>query len=165
MFALLCFVGRCPKHVPRVPDSSRVAEDVVRVLAKNPSAVTLRGMNTYLVSRGMSRFLIDSGDGRRKEFAAILKRTMREGGCERLSGILVTYWYPDHCGGIELVRETLNDRTIKAYKMVRKTKDEVSAVEEEEGGGGKQKFRHYVDMCDVFKCEGAMLREMHTPGH
>ena len=72
------------------------------------------------------------------------------------------------------VRESVRrDENFKAFKMVRKEKGEIAVArrtDEDDGGEGKhtkERRRHYVDIRDgdVFKCTGATLVAMHTPGH
>jgi len=153
-----------PRNAKELAKIARMSERVIRILGENASQLTLQGTNTYLVGTGSSRFLIDCSDGRKREYEKNLKKAMRDNKVDRIEAILITHWHPDHCFGIESVRKCLNDYTIQAYKMVRARKGELAVRKQK---FQKQKHRHYVDIKDgdVFKCEGATLVAMHTPGH
>ena len=166
--------GKQPKGLPELPRTTRLSKNVVRILGGNPSALTLQGTNTYLVGSGEVRWLIDAGDGRRKcGYGDALRTAMKEHKVKRLHGILLTHWHPDHAFGVSAVRKACGDERLQAFKMVRKEKGEIAVArrtDEDDGGEGKhtkERRRHYVDIRDgdVFKCTGATLVAMHTPGH
>ncbi|MDE3028687.1 MAG: MBL fold metallo-hydrolase, partial [Paracoccaceae bacterium] len=69
-----------------------VENNVRRVLAPNPSPMTFRGTNTYLVGRGEVA-VIDPGPPSTAHMEAIL-RALEPG--ERISHILVTHSHLDH---------------------------------------------------------------------
>ena len=149
-----------------------MSKNVVRILAGNPSPLTLQGTNTYLVGSGEIRWLIDTGDGRGKcGYGDALREAMREYKVKKLHGILLTHWHPDHAFGVDVVRKACGDKRLQAFKMVRKEKGEMAVArrteENENEDRGKERRRHYVDIRDgdVFKCVGATLVAMHTPGH
>ena len=79
-----------PRHLPDLPPIKRVSDRVVRILGMNPSEFTLQGTNTYLVGTGPSRWLIDTGEGRR-EYIPLLRKAMEDEGVTGLEGILLTH--------------------------------------------------------------------------
>ena len=173
-FITLFTSSKQPRGVPTLPRISKLSKNVVRILGGNPSPLTLQGTNTYLVGSGEIRWLIDAGDGRKRcQYGNALRLAMREHKVKRLHGILLTHWHPDHAFGVDVVRKACGDARLQAFKMVRKEKGEMAVArrteeeDENEDGQGKEKRRHYVDIRDgdVFKCVGATLVAMHTPGH
>ena len=173
-FITLFTSSKQPRGVPTLPRISKLSKNVVRILGGNPSPLTLQGTNTYLVGSGEIRWLIDAGDGRKRcQYGNALRLAMQEHKVKRLHGILLTHWHPDHAFGVDVVRKACGDARLQAFKMVRKEKGEMAVArrteeeDENEDGQGKEKRRHYVDIRDgdVFKCVGATLVAMHTPGH
>jgi len=169
---LLFTSSKQPSGLPTLPRITKVSKNVVRILAGNPSPLTLQGTNTYLVGSGEIRWLIDTGDGRGKcGYGDALREAMREYKVKKLHGILLTHWHPDHAFGVDVVRKACGDKRLQAFKMVRKEKGEMAVArrteENENEDRGKERRRHYVDIRDgdVFKCVGATLVAMHTPGH
>ena len=169
---LLFTSSKQPSGLPTLPRTTKVSKNVVRILAGNPSPLTLQGTNTYLVGSGEIRWLIDTGDGRGKcGYGDALREAMREYKVKKLHGILLTHWHPDHAFGVDVVRKACGDKRLQAFKMVRKEKGEMAVArrteENENEDRGKERRRHYVDIRDgdVFKCVGATLVAMHTPGH
>jgi len=72
------------------PPGSRVE----RILAPNPSPMTLAGTNTYLVLRGGSAVAIDPGPPADVHVAAIVAAAARHGAT--IAAIAVTHGHPDH---------------------------------------------------------------------
>ena len=158
--ALRALAAPCPAHVPRLAPIVTLSDRVTRILALNPSALTLRGTNTYLVGTGRERALIDCGEGR-AGYDTLLLRAMRERGVERIACVVCTHWHPDHVGGLARVRRALG-YDVPAYKVIRKNKGEWVASEQTRGS-----VRAYVPVedDDVIRVEGATLRALRTPGH
>ncbi|EEH53475.1 uncharacterized protein MICPUCDRAFT_11085, partial [Micromonas pusilla CCMP1545] len=134
--------------LPPLPPIAKLSPRVIRVLGQNPSAFTLQGTNTYLVGTGKTRWLIDTGEGKRA-YAPLLRRAMKAHGVEGLEGVLLTHWHGDHVGGLASVRAMFPDVAVVAHK-----RDPRAA-------------RTYADVADgaVFRATGATIRAMHTPGH
>lgn len=134
---------------------------MVRVVACNPGKFTLNGTNTYLVGTGRRRILVDTGEGR-PAYIALLRRAMRETGCEDLEAILCTHRHYDHIGGLESIYEALG-RQVPTFKCRREGRE----------------WRHYrynarepsgvtflpLEDGQVIRTEGATLRTVLTPGH
>jgi len=156
--------------------------------------MTLQGTNTYLVGRGTSRILIDTGEGR-PEYISNLKEAMTKGKCKKIQMILLTHFHHDHVGGVSQVREAFG-KSIPVYKMpedaqerkmdaeaqlMKEMEDSKAEKEEKERTGGKQdeddgkereiekaaEEEKWLSITDgmLFKTEGATIEAMHTPGH
>lgn len=74
-----------------------VASRVVRVLAPNPSPMTLEGTNTYLVFGGREAIVIDPGPNDPSHIDAIVAAAKRNGAA--IAAIAVTHGHPDHAPG------------------------------------------------------------------
>ena len=167
------FAGPKPRHLPELPPIKRVSDRVVRILGMNPSAFTLQGTNTYLVGTGASRWLIDTGEGRR-EYVHLLRQAMEDEGVTGLEGILLTHHHGDHTGGLGDVRAMLKDMGVEspvlAYKRIRRDHGERAVRTHDNPGGDVDdptRSRCYAAVADgaIFRCEGATIRALHTPGH
>lgn len=167
------FAGPKPRHLPELPPIKRVSDRVVRILGMNPSAFTLQGTNTYLVGTGPSRWLIDTGEGRR-EYVHLLRQAMEDEGVTGLEGILLTHHHGDHTGGLGDVRAMLKDMGVEspvlAYKRIRRDHGERAVCTHDDPGGDVDdptRSRCYAAVGDgaIFRCEGATIRALHTPGH
>lgn len=101
---LLLWASGVSRELEVLPTIAAVAPGVLRVLGQNPSRLTLRGTNTYLVGRGPTRILVDASDGNDAYMAALL-RTCRDAGVHAISHVLLTHSHLDHMGGILRVRE------------------------------------------------------------
>ncbi len=77
---------------------------VERVLAPNPSPMTLEGTNSYLVFGGDGTAIaIDPGPADRAHVERI--RTVAKDGGARITAIAVTHGHPDHAPGAKLLQE------------------------------------------------------------
>jgi glyoxylase-like metal-dependent hydrolase (beta-lactamase superfamily II) len=74
-----------------------VASRVVRVLAPNPSPMTLEGTNTYLVLGGRDAIVIDPGPDDPSHIEAIQVAARAHGA--KIAAIAVTHGHPDHAPG------------------------------------------------------------------
>lgn len=141
-------------------EPSPVSPGIVRLVAENPSPLTFKGTNTYLV--GMTELaVIDPGPEDAGHRAAILKaaagRPIRQ--------ILVTHAHRDHVDGAPaLAAET--GATIYGYG-----RDEIEAVGPAVNPQGSE-FIDYVFKPDIVVGPGDVvegpewrLKAVHTPGH
>ena len=163
-FVAANFAGPPPRGLPPLPPIAKLSPRVIRVLGQNPSAFTLQGTNTYLVGTGKTRWLIDTGEGKRA-YAPLLRRAMKAHGVEGLEGVLLTHWHGDHVGGLASVRAMFPDVAVVAHKRVRRDKGEKALGEG--GNEDPRAARTYADVADgaVFRATGATIRAMRTPGH
>lgn len=86
-------------HLVPLPEVERLSPLCIRILGGNPSKFALQGTNTYLLGRGPTRILIDTGEGK-PSWAAALKKTLAEEKAT-ISSALISHWHPDHVGGIQ----------------------------------------------------------------
>ncbi|XP_037079018.1 LOW QUALITY PROTEIN: endoribonuclease LACTB2-like [Pollicipes pollicipes] len=145
-----------------LPGIAQLSDAVTRVLACNPSPMTLQGTNTYLVGTGRRRILVDTGSASVPEYVDRLERVLREADAE-LQEVVLTHWHPDHVGGLADIRRRLGAweecnalicvDTCQARKFPRPEAAETPGVTLLSDG-------------DVISTEGATLRVVvHTPGH
>ena len=80
----------------------QVAPGVRHLLAPNPSFMTGRGTNSYLVGE-REVTVVDPGPDRPEHVAAILREVAEAGG--RITGLLVTHGHSDHLPGAYRLRE------------------------------------------------------------
>ncbi|XP_037080170.1 endoribonuclease LACTB2-like [Pollicipes pollicipes] len=132
-----------------LPGVAQLSDAVTRVLACNPSPMTLQGTNTYLIGTGRRRILVDTGSASVPEYVDRLERVLREADAE-LQEVVLTHWHPDHVGGLADIRRRLGD--VPARKFPRPEAAETPGVTLLSDG-------------DVISTEGATLRVVHTPGH
>ncbi len=76
---------------------------ISRVLAPNPSPMTLDGTNTYLVAGDGEAIVIDPGPALEPHLDAICERAKNLG--LRIAAIAVTHGHPDHAPGAAPLRE------------------------------------------------------------
>ncbi|MCJ1269074.1 hypothetical protein MMC22_008963 [Lobaria immixta] len=122
----------------------RLSPLVIRILGGNPGKVfTLQGTNTYLVGKGSSRVLVDTGEGKPSWSAALSSVLSSE--TATVSDAILTHWHPDHVGGVEdLLRHCPK---AKVYK----NQPSVGQLNIADG--------------QLFQTEGATLRAFYCPGH
>ena len=144
-----------------------IDDSVRRVLAPNPSPMTFRGTNTYLVGRGEVA-VIDPGPISAPHMAAIL-RAMEPG--ERISHILVTHSHLDHSPLARPLSEATG-APVLAFgdsEAGRTPEMEALAAGNDIGGGEgvDQNFRPEVALADGAQLFGRdwTLTAVHTPGH
>lgn len=102
--SLLLWASGVSSALEVLPDVDAVAPNVIRILGQNPSRMTLRGTNTYLVGSGPKRILIDTSDGNAKYMETLL-RVCSEAGVREITDVLLTHGHYDHMGGILRVKE------------------------------------------------------------
>ncbi|KAI4930011.1 hypothetical protein J4E85_004634 [Alternaria conjuncta] len=128
-----------------LPEVEQVSDRVIRVLGGNPSKLkfTLQGTNTYIVGRGASRLLIDTGEGKPQWIASIKSLLSKEN--IAIDKVLLTHWHHDHIQGVPDLLAHSPDT--KVYKN--DPHDDWLAISD----GQK------------FETEGATLRAFFCPGH
>ena len=140
---------------------------VRRVLAPNPSPMTFRGTNTYLVGRGEVA-VIDPGPLSAPHMAAIL-RALEPG--ERISHILVTHSHLDHSPLARPLSAATGAPVLGfggSDAGRRPAMDALAAGGDIGGGEGvDQDFRPDVVLADGTRVSGRdwSLTAVHTPGH
>lgn len=137
-----------------------VSPGIVRIVADNPSPLTFKGTNTYLV--GMTELaVIDPGPRSDAHLAAVLKaaagRPVRQ--------IIVTHAHRDHVDGAEALRAATG---APIYGYGRETFPAVGPVTNPQGA----EYIDYVFEPDVKIGHGDVIDEkewrlqaVHTPGH
>jgi glyoxylase-like metal-dependent hydrolase (beta-lactamase superfamily II) len=144
-----------------------VENDVRRVLAPNPSSMTYRGTNTYLIGRGEVA-VIDPGPPSTAHMEAIL-RALKPG--ERISHILVTHSHLDHSPLARPLSQATGAPVLGfgAATAGRSPVMEALAVGGDIGGGEgvDQEFRPDITIADGAHVAGRdwTLVAVHTPGH
>ncbi|EDU49153.1 lactamase [Pyrenophora tritici-repentis Pt-1C-BFP] len=116
-----------------LPEIEKLSDRVIRVL----------GTNTYIVGRGLSRLLIDSGEGKPQWIASI--KTLLSTENITIDKLLLTHWHPDHIGGVSDLLSHSPDTQV--YKN------------EPHGAW------HPITDGQKFETQGATLRAFHCPGH
>ncbi|MGP6189215.1 MAG: MBL fold metallo-hydrolase [Vulcanimicrobiaceae bacterium] len=117
---------------------------ISRVLAPNPSPMTLDGTNTYLLAGDGEAIVIDPGPALEQHLAAIVARAKALS--VRISAIAVTHGHPDHAPGAAPLRERTG-ALVYAHQAAR--------------------FPHDVALTDGGRIavEGVELDVVEAPGH
>lgn len=126
----------------------RLAPNVVRIVAPNPSALTGPGTNTYVIGTGPSCVVVDPGPDDRVHVDRMLAAT---GG--RISHVLCTHSHPDHSPGAAALKAATG-----APVYGRPAPDD---------GYQDESYRPDAGLEDgeVIAVAGASIRALHTPGH
>ncbi|TYZ58452.1 hypothetical protein PybrP1_007970 [[Pythium] brassicae (nom. inval.)] len=164
--ALLLWASGVSRELEVLPAVAAVAPGVLRVLGQNPSRLTLRGTNTYLVGRGATRILVDASDGNDAYIAALL-RTCHDAGVREISHVLLTHGHLDHMGGILRVREAFPRARMLKYlprddAALRVSNAECALLGVEPLADGAE---FPVDNGDDPSAPHEVLRAVYTPGH
>ena len=80
------------QFAPEIGVAEDLGANIRRIVAPNPSPMTYRGTNTYLLGKG-DLAVIDPGPDNQAHLAAILRAV---GPHQRISHILVTHAHVDH---------------------------------------------------------------------
>lgn len=151
---------------PRPGQPLALAEGLRLVLAPNPSPMTERGTNSYLLGEG-ALTVLDPGPDDSRHLAALLAAPARG---ERITRILVSHAHVDHSPAARaLARET--GAPVLAYgdaQAGRSARMQRLAGQEIGGGEGVDAgFRPDEALPDGCELDigGLALRALHTPGH
>ena len=126
----------------------RLAPNLQRLVAPNPSPLTGPGTNTYVVGFGPHYLVIDPGPDDTTHVERILAAT--DG---RISHVLCTHSHPDHSPGAA----ALKARTQAVVLGQPAPRDEHQDDSYRPDGT--------LDDGDVIEVSGAGVRALHTPGH
>lgn len=144
-----------------------IADGVRRIVAPNPSPMTWRGTNTYLVGHG-DLAVIDPGPDSAPHLAAILAAI---GPGQRITRILVTHAHIDHSPLARPLAEATG-APVLAFGDAHAGRSAVMTQLAEAGlaGGGEGVDTaflpdHRLADGDEISGEGWSLRVVHTPGH
>jgi glyoxylase-like metal-dependent hydrolase (beta-lactamase superfamily II) len=126
----------------------RLAPNVVRIVASNPSSLTGPGTNTYVIGTGPSYVVVDPGPDDPVHVARMLAATG-----SRVSHVLCTHSHPDHSPGAVAIKAATGARVLG-----RPAPDD---------GYQDDSYRPDASMedGDVIAVAGASIRALHTPGH
>jgi glyoxylase-like metal-dependent hydrolase (beta-lactamase superfamily II) len=126
----------------------RLAPNLQRLVAPNPSPLTGPGTNTYVVGSGPSHLVVDPGPDDTAHVDRILAVTNG-----RISHVLCTHSHPDHSPGAA----ALKARTQAVVLGRPAPRDDYQ----------DESYRpdRTLDDGDVIEVSGASVRAFHTPGH
>ena len=155
-----------PEFAPRAGAPFALAEDLRLLLAPNPSPMTERGTNTYLLGHGAVT-VIDPGPLDHAHLAAISAALAPS---ERITQILVTHSHKDHSPAARALAEATGAPILAFGDSQAGRSDRMQALSGAEIGGGEG-----VDVgftCDenlpdrtVIEAGDKELTAIHTPGH
>eukprot|EP01098_Paradermamoeba_levis_P016059 TRINITY_DN844_c0_g4_i1.p1 TRINITY_DN844_c0_g4~~TRINITY_DN844_c0_g4_i1.p1 ORF type:complete len:349 (+),score=131.20 TRINITY_DN844_c0_g4_i1:55-1047(+) len=150
--------------LPDLLEIEQHSPSVIRILGMNPGNMTLNGTNTYLIGKGPSRILLDTGEGK-EEYISQLKTAMKMFGVAEIQEIILTHHHHDHVGGVGDVKTHFGPN-LKTSKSKRQNMDQVLVSEAcmDEAGEKESAYEEIKDK-QIFKTEGATLVAIHTPGH
>ncbi|KAF2136057.1 uncharacterized protein K452DRAFT_238155 [Aplosporella prunicola CBS 121167] len=131
--------------LPALPDVEDVTERVIRIMGGNPGSMQLQGTNTYLVGTGLTRILIDTGEGLPVWIARVIQLLSSRG--LSISHVLLTHWHGDHTGGVP----SLIAHDPRLATCVYKAQPDSN--------------QHPIADGQEFRVAGATLRAVFTPGH
>ncbi|KAG2781285.1 hypothetical protein PC129_g7898 [Phytophthora cactorum] len=168
LHSLILWISGVSRNLPSISNVDQLPGQVLRVLGNNPSRMTLRGTNVYMVGSGPRRLLIDSSDGN-EVFVKRLLEVCQRHGVEEISDLLVTHGHLDHVGGLLPLKQRFP--AMKVWKYL------PDASREGDGDGdrrlrltNKESRRLGIKALkdgqefQVPGCEG-VLRTVYTPGH
>lgn len=146
----------------------RLAPQVRRVTAPNPSPMTFTGTQSYIVGEGAVA-VIDPGPASPDQARALLA-ALKPG--ERVAAILVTHTHVDHSPGAALLKAETGAPTFAFGPHGAGMSPAMAALAASGaafggGEGGDLEFRPDEIVADgaVLEFGGARLRALHTPGH
>ena len=135
-------------RLPKPAACVRLAPNLQRLVAPNPSPLTGPGTNTYVVGFGPSYLVVDPGPDDTTHVDRILAATNG-----RISHVLCTHSHPDHSPGAA----ALKART-QAVVLGR-------PAPRDEHQDDSYRPDRTLDDGDVIEVSGAEVRALHTPGH
>ncbi|NOD96000.1 MBL fold metallo-hydrolase [Ruegeria sp. HKCCD6228] len=152
---------------PPVGQPEELHPGLRRILAPNPSPMTYRGTNTYLLGE-RDIAVIDPGPASEAHLGAILDSLAPD---QRISHIIVTHTHVDH-SPLAAPLAARTGATIYAYGGPEAGRSAVMTDLAAQGltGGGEgidTKFRPDVEVADgeTINGDGWQLEVIHTPGH
>lgn len=155
-----------PDFRPTIGEAETLAPGLRRVLAPNPSPMTFRGTNTYLVGDG-DLAIIDPGPADDTHLNAILEAV----GKQRVSAVLVTHAHVDHSPLARALADIVA-APIYAFSDASGGRSAVMQQLAATGlvGGGEGvdgDFRPDIELADgeAVTGDGWSLCALHTPGH
>ncbi|MEM9583999.1 MAG: MBL fold metallo-hydrolase [Pseudomonadota bacterium] len=142
----------------------KVATGIRRLLAPNPSAMTFKGTNTYLVgTRDIA--VIDPGPPDEAHLDAIMNALQ---GHQRISHIFVTHSHIDH-SPLAMVLAQFTGAKVYGYGQSSSGRADIMSQLDALGGGEgiDETFMPDVEMPHLAAQSGSdwTLRALHTPGH
>ena len=144
--------------------SEQISSKLLRILAPNPSPMTFRGTNTYLLGE-KSLALIDPGPDSETHFNAIMGSIKRD---QRISHIMVTHSHIDHSPLAKRVSEQTS-APILAFGSSLTGKSLIMSKLTDLGGGEGLDHNFIPDIVlkdgDITTGDGWTLEALHTPGH
>ncbi|KAL3669672.1 hypothetical protein V7S43_005054 [Phytophthora oleae] len=168
LHSLILWISGVSRSLPSIPDVDQLPGSVLRVLGNNPSRMTLRGTNVYVVGSRSRRLLIDCSDGN-EGFVRRLLEVCQRHGVEEISDLLVTHGHLDHIGGLLQLKQRFP--ALKVWKYLPESTKEGD-------GDGDRRLRLSNDESrrlgvqalqdgQEFQVPGGegVLRTVYTPGH
>lgn len=151
---------------PRPGQPTPLAEGLRLVLAPNPSPMTERGTNSYLLGDG-ALTVLDPGPDDRRHLAAILAAPRRG---ERITRILVSHAHLDHSPAARALSEATGAPVMAFGDALAGRSVRMQALDRQAIGGGEGADAAFVPdevLPDGTELEigGLVLRVLHTPGH
>jgi glyoxylase-like metal-dependent hydrolase (beta-lactamase superfamily II) len=139
----------CDPHAPAATGSvRRLAPNVVRLVAPNPSPLTGPGTNTYVLGSGPGFLVVDPGPDDTTHIDRILAVTSA-----RISAVLCTHSHPDHSPGAATLK-ALTQAVVRGRPAPR-------------DGYQDGSYRPDDTLADgaLIEAPGVTVRALHTPGH
>jgi glyoxylase-like metal-dependent hydrolase (beta-lactamase superfamily II) len=132
----------------RTGEVRRLAPNLLRIVAPNPSPLTGAGTNTYVLGTGAEFLVIDPGPDDATHLGRIVDATHG-----RIVQVLCTHSHPDHSPGAAALAQRTGATVHGRPAPVDEYQDPsyAPAATIEDG--------------DVFGVAGATVRALHTPGH
>ena len=171
MTSLVAHLKDGKQILKELPAIEQLSPLVWRILGGNPGSYTLTGTNTYLVGRGPTRILIDTGEGE-QIYEKTLSKGMRQAGCQSLSQIIISHWHHDHLGGVPQV---IAMKLGQEREMIVPVRKYMPKTDPKNFGQGESSINPYtlwpkdkfVPMEDgeIINDAGVQLKIMYTPGH
>jgi glyoxylase-like metal-dependent hydrolase (beta-lactamase superfamily II) len=132
----------------RTGQVDRLAPNLLRIVAPNPSPLTGPGTNTYVLGQGGDHLVIDPGPDDPVHADRILETTQG-----RIARILCTHSHPDHSPGAALLRQRTGAPVHGRPAPRDDHQDETYSPQATIEDGA------------IFSVPGAAVRALHTPGH